>query len=71
MPLTGRHHHAWTRAMAFENAQKFGPEDSLIQVRPAGPEGMRGRLKRPWTPVDQASDESFPASDPPAANRFD
>jgi hypothetical protein len=25
---------------------------------------------RDWDEVDQASDESFPASDPPAANRF-
>ena len=35
-------------------------------VRSAGPGGMRDKPHRPWTPVDQASDESFPASDPPA-----
>ncbi len=34
-------------------------------VRPAGPESMRDPPKR-WDKVDQAEDESFPASDPPA-----
>jgi hypothetical protein len=33
-------------------------------VRPAGPESMRDPPKR-WDKVDQADDESFPASDPP------
>lgn len=35
-------------------------------IRSAGPEGMRSRLNRRWTDADEASDESFPASDPPA-----
>ncbi len=35
-------------------------------VRSAGPAGMRTKVRREWTKVDQASDESFPASDPPA-----
>ena len=35
-------------------------------VRSAGPEAMRDPPQREWTKVDQASDESFPASDPPS-----
>jgi hypothetical protein len=34
-------------------------------VRPAGPESMRDPPHR-WDKVDEAVDESFPASDPPA-----
>jgi hypothetical protein len=34
-------------------------------VRPAGPEDMRDPPKK-WDEVDEESDESFPASDPPA-----
>jgi hypothetical protein len=36
-------------------------------VRSAGPEGMRSKTDRPWTAADEASDESFPASDPPGS----
>jgi hypothetical protein len=35
------------------------------RVRSAGPEAMRDPPDH-WDKVDQASDESFPASDPPA-----
>jgi len=35
-------------------------------VRPAGPDAMRDPPERPWTREDEASDESFPASDPPS-----
>ena len=34
-------------------------------VRPAGPETMRDPPKH-WDEADERSDESFPASDPPA-----
>jgi hypothetical protein len=36
-------------------------------ARSAGPEAMRDPPKE-WERVDEASDESFPASDPPAIN---
>ena len=35
-------------------------------VRSAGPKAMRDRPVREWSKVDEAVDESFPASDPPA-----
>jgi hypothetical protein len=54
------------RAIDFgKSADAEGP-----QVRPAGPEAMRDRPET-WGPVDQASDESVPASDPPAIHRCD
>tara|TARA_B110001454_G_scaffold203059_1_gene210660 strand:+ start:800 stop:1039 length:240 start_codon:yes stop_codon:yes gene_type:complete len=40
-----------------------------VEVRNAGPDAMRSDPPE-WDSVDQASDESYPASDPPAANRF-
>lgn len=58
-------------APAYKDGKKPGPEDAAVQVRPAGPEGMRDGVKRPWKPEDEASDESFPASDPPSGNRVD
>jgi len=41
-----------------------GDEGTHDQVRPAGPEAMRDPPPD-WDEVDEASDESFPASDPP------
>lgn len=35
-------------------------------VRDAGPSAMTDKPRRDWTRVDESSDESFPASDPPA-----
>ncbi|MCW0199049.1 hypothetical protein [Sphingopyxis sp.] len=40
--------------------------ENFDQTRSAGPDAMRDDVKRPWERVDQAVDESFPASDPPA-----
>jgi hypothetical protein len=43
-----------------------GTRSRFQPVRNAGPEEMSLPLHREWTKVDEASDESFPASDPPA-----
>jgi hypothetical protein len=40
-------------------------EQGSDYVRPAGPQSTRDD-RRGWDKVDEASDESFPASDPPA-----
>jgi len=40
-----------------------------VEVRNAGPAAMASNPPE-WDNIDQASDESFPASDPPSANRF-
>jgi hypothetical protein len=40
--------------------------ENFAQTRSAGPDAMRDPAQRRWDRVDQASDESFPASDPPA-----
>jgi hypothetical protein len=41
------------------------PPPKPKKVRDAGPDAMDNPPKR-WTDVDQSSDESFPASDPPS-----
>jgi hypothetical protein len=41
------------------------PPPKPKKVRDAGPDAMANPPKK-WSEVDQASDESFPASDPPA-----
>jgi hypothetical protein len=43
-----------------------GPARHLGEVRPTGPaEAMHSSPREPWDKVDEASDGSFPASDPP------
>lgn len=59
------------QASAFRDKKPAGPKDADVQVRPAGPENMRDKPRKEWNRADEASDQSFPASDPPAANRFD
>lgn len=49
---------------AFARGQ--GSDGNFSQVRDAGPQAMADEPKREWTAADEASDESFPASDPPA-----
>jgi hypothetical protein len=41
-------------------------DENFSQVRDAGPQAMADKLSREWTKSDEESDESFPASDPPA-----
>lgn len=60
MMNTGRPHEGYA---AFAPGEAHG--DNFAKVRNAGPEGMRGAPPE-WDKVDQAGDESFPASDPPA-----
>lgn len=55
------------RLMAAEAARAQGGAGHLPRhhhVRPAGPGAMRDE-PREWDRVDEQSDESFPASDPP------
>lgn len=51
-----------SEAAAIKNGRKPGPKDAPVQVRSAGPEAMADAPKD-WDETDQASDESFPASD--------
>jgi hypothetical protein len=45
--------------------REIPPAGSGSSGRPAGPESMRDPPPN-WDKVDEASDQSFPASDPPA-----
>jgi len=52
-------------APAFHDEEKPGPDDAHVQIRPSGPADQRDKPED-WDKVDEAADESFPASDPPA-----
>jgi hypothetical protein len=49
---------------AFATGQE--PGRNFAKVRDAGPLAMADTPAHEWSKEDQASDESFPASDPPA-----
>lgn len=51
-----------SEAAALSEGRKPGPKDAPVQVRNAGPEAMKDKPKD-WDETDEASDESFPASD--------
>jgi hypothetical protein len=53
-----------SKGAAFATGQAGGT--NFAQVRDAGPHAMADTPKREWTKVDDESDASFPASDPPA-----
>lgn len=57
-------------APALTVGRPEGPVGHSGNVRPAGPEAMRDP-PRNWSKVDEASDESFPASDPATAPHVD
>jgi hypothetical protein len=52
-------------AAAMKDGKKPGPKDAPVQVRNAGEESQADKPKD-WDKQDEAVDESFPASDPPA-----
>ncbi|SFV37830.1 hypothetical protein SAMN05216456_3122 [Devosia crocina] len=49
-------------AAAMKNGKKPGPKESPVQVREAGAQAQADKPKK-WDNVDEAVDESFPASD--------
>ena len=51
-------------APALSGRRPAGPVGNSGSARSAGPDAMRDPPKS-WDQVDEASDESFPASDPP------
>lgn len=55
---------ATSEAAAFASGED--QPDNFGNTRSAGPDAMRDTPGAGWDKVDQASDESFPASDPPA-----
>ncbi len=44
----------------------FAPNQGDVRIRDAGPDATRSGTSRPWQREDEESDQSFPASDPPA-----
>ncbi len=51
---------------AAESQPAFAGNQGNSRIRDAGPNAMRDGSKSDWTKTDEESDQSFPASDPPA-----
>jgi hypothetical protein len=54
--------HKTDKAPAMKDGKKPGPKDAPVQIRPAGGEAQADKPEA-WDEVDEAVDESFPASD--------
>jgi len=66
---TGKDDNAKGQAAAIDKdsaAQEHFREGDPHPVRDAGPDEMRDQNGEDWDAVDEGSDESFPASDPPS-----
>lgn len=62
--------HSRLQAPAAAFADEGAHPASFVQTRDAGPDFIRDEDGSDWDTLDQASDESFPSSDPPTANDF-
>lgn len=60
--MTKTEHRKTDNAAAMKDGKKPGPKDAPVQVRPAGGESQADKPEE-WDEVDEAVDESFPASD--------